>query len=874
MEIMGTIGYLVKKLFPNKEVQAAENIEELRLDFKERYYNFKLLISANNKSIEIMANIEHALQGKQPFGMTFVRSNCTAISVNVFRMIKKLKLLAPGKYDELSNRFRSIRGDIDRILLQKRSMEDQRLVIPLSAVDKDMTDLVGSKMANLGEIKNKINLDMPDGFVITAFAYNRFIQHNDLRTDINRRFQFVNVDDMEKLYTLHAEIQQLILRSEVPVDLEDAILEAWQQTEDAAGFEITAALRSSALGEDEAGSSFAGMHRSELNISADYVLQAYKEIVASKYSLPAIIYRLHKGFRDEDISMCVGCLVMVDAKAGGVIYSRNPVDVNDDSIFINAAWGLPKAVVDGRINCDLLVVSRQKPMKIIHQDIKVKEKKFVCYPLEGICRIDLTGDIAALPTISRGQAVALAELAVKMEEYYNTPQDIEWCIGHDERVYVLQCRPLQQKAKGQMDYPDDLSRKVENSLIARGGITASPGTSSGTVYLVGKEADILNFPARSILVTNQALPIWASLLSRASGVITQQGGFAGHLANVAREFEVPALFGVQDAIKQLKNGELITLDADAQSIYKGRIDHLLTKSKVKRQLMEGSPVYETLKQAGGFIVPLNLRNPASPDFNQENCRTLHDITRFIHEKSVQEMFDFGKKHHFNERSAKQLYYKVPMQWWLLNLDDGFKEEVEGKYVKLENIASIPMLAFWEGFTAIPWDGPPAIDGKGFMSVMFQSASNRPLLTRGRSGLADRNYFMISKNFSSLHSRLGYHFSLLEALVGERHEENYVKFQFKGGAADYERRLNRVLFIGDLLEKYGFRIQVTEDNLVARVEGEDLEYMKQRIEILGYLSIHTRQIDMVMLNEPAVNRYRAKFTKDIDFLLCGHTRKFC
>jgi pyruvate,water dikinase len=147
---------------------------------------------------------------------------------------------------------------------------------------------------------------------------------------------------MEKLYTLHAEIRQLILRSEVPVDLKDAIMKAWQQAEDAAGFEITAALRSSALGEDEAGSSFAGLHRSELNISADYVLQAYKEIVASKYSLPAIIYRLHKGFRDEDISMCVGCLVMVDAKAGGVTYSRNPVDVNDDSIFINAAWGLPK----------------------------------------------------------------------------------------------------------------------------------------------------------------------------------------------------------------------------------------------------------------------------------------------------------------------------------------------------------------------------------------------------------------------------------------------------------------------------------------------------------------------------------------------------
>jgi pyruvate,water dikinase len=334
---MGTIGYLIKKLFPQKNAQSAVNIEELRLDFKERYYNFKVLISANNKSMEIMANIERALQGMQLFGMTFVRSNCTAISVNVFRMIKKLKLLAPGKYDALSNRFRAIRSNIDGILSQKQPIDDPRLVIPLSAVDKDMTDLVGSKMANLGEIKNKIKLEVPDGFVITAFAYNRFIEHNDLRTEINRRLQHVNPDDMEKLYSMHAEIQQLILRSEVPGDLKDSIMKAWQQAEDAAGFEITAAMRSSALGEDETGGSFAGMHRSELNINADYVIQAYKEIVASKYSLPAITYRLYKGFRDEDISMCVGCLVMVDAKAGGVTYSRNPVDVNNDSIFINAA---------------------------------------------------------------------------------------------------------------------------------------------------------------------------------------------------------------------------------------------------------------------------------------------------------------------------------------------------------------------------------------------------------------------------------------------------------------------------------------------------------------------------------------------------------
>jgi pyruvate,water dikinase len=665
---------------------------------------------------------------------------------------------------------------------------------------------------------------------------------------------------MDQLFSLSAQLQQQIIRAGVPAELTSVILSAYAELEKEEGQGVKVSLRSSALGEDSEKTSFAGLYRSELNVSADNLIQAYKEIAASKYSLQAITYRLNRGIRDEDIDMCVGCTSMVNAVAGGVIYSRNPLDVRDERVFIHSVFGLPKSVVDGSVASDLFVVSRDHPPRIVEKQVAEKRQKFVCYPDEGICRLEISGDEGLQVSISDQTALELAGIALRIENHYGVAQDIEWAIDDKGQITILQCRPLRQgntivEPGGRYDIPDC-------EVIVSGGLTASPGAGFGPVFVVRKESETLLFPKGAVLVVRQALPRWAALLGRASALVAEQGSVAGHLANVAREFGVPAIVGVEGATDLLNNAQPVTVDADGRRVCIGKIEAFFRNRPASKGLMEGSAVLDILKRASENIIPLHLLDPEASNFKVSQCRSFHDITRFCHEKSVMEMFSFGRDHHFSERASKQLVCRIPMQWWILNLDDGFREDVSGKFVDLDNIVSIPMLALWAGIVAVPWEGPPPVDSKGFMSILLEASSNPALDPSMPSPYADRNYFMISKNFCSLSSRFGFHFSSIEALVGERANENYISFGFKGGAADHGRCVRRARFIGSILEEFEFRSEIRDDGVTARLEGYDEEVMKEKLKVLGYLIIHTRQLDMVMFNDASCQQHRSKLLADI------------
>lgn len=825
--------------------------QELQNAFRNHYLHFRGLLTANNNALELMAEAEQMLASGRPFGMAFVRGNCTALTVNVYKMIKHLTALADnGGYQGLPPRFKEISGRIEAILDKQPTIAAGPHLLGMDQIDRSNIDQVGEKMANLGEIRNRVGLTTPDGFVITATAAGEFMTGGDLQAEINRQLKSLDVDNLEELYTTSAAVQQLISAAPLPEELETQIQRAYFQLAARAGSEVLVALRSSALGEDGMRVSFAGQYRTQLNVPPEFLARTYKEILAGKYKSQAIVYRQQRGYRHQDVVMCVGCLAMVEAKVSGVSYSRPPGDSRGNEVIIHAVRGLASGAVDGDTPHDLCHVARQSPHPVLTSVVAT----------------------SGAPLLNPVQLAELAEVAVRLENHFGNPQDIEWSYDGGDRLFILQSRPLGEPESVAITTPsvasDDLN--LTPPLLA-GGATVSPGVACGVVFKVASSLDMLRFPPGGVLVVKSPYPDWAVLVNRATAIVSETGQAAAHLATVAREFGVPALFGIEDAFTRLGNGQLITVDATGRRIHPGRVEALLSDLPAKPPLMRGSPIEQLLLEVLAQITPLNLTNPASPYFRASACETLHDLTRFCHEKAVQEMFRFGDRHGFDKRSARQLVVETPFQWWVINLDDGFAEERQpDKYfINLKDIRSVPMLALWQGMTAIPWAGPPPVDLGGLGSIIFQSTRNPRLDPAVSSGLNARNYFLVAKNFCNLSVRLGYHLALAEANLSEYLTESYISFQFKGGAADSHRRLLRVELLGEILAAFDFRVEIKGDTLTARIEKRPREYLEERLMVLGYLLIHTRQIDMVMADEEVRDQYRVKILADLATILPNH-----
>jgi pyruvate,water dikinase len=306
----------------------------------------------------------------------------------------------------------------------------------------------------------------------------------------------------------------------------------------------------------------------------------------------------------------------------------------------------------------------------------------------------------------------------------------------------------------------------------------------------------------------------------------------------------------------LTPGLEVTVDAFHGNVYEGRVEELLLHAAARREVLEGTPLLEALGNALAHVTPLTLSDPGREDFRPEGCRTLHDITRFAHEKAMDEMFDLAERCGDGGEEAIALRAGIPVAIHVLDLGGGVGERE--RKIGPESLRSVPFAAFLKGMREMTWPEPRAADAGGLLGMMAHTATIPEEQLRGT---AERSLALIGANYMNFSIRLGYHFSQVEAWVGDQLNDNYVRFFFKGGGAVRERRLRRVRLIAQVLERMDFRVRVADDVIRAVAAKYRRPELERTLEVLGKLTAYTKQLDMAMFNDAVTDWYRDEFVRE-------------
>lgn len=198
------------------------------------------------------------------------------------------------------------------------------------------------------------------------------------------------------------------------------------------------AVRSSCVGEDSAGASFAGQFETRLGVTTvDQLARAVQAVARSGDSAAAVAYRQRLGLH-ENPGMAVVVQRLVEADVAGVMFTRDPVTGADERL-IEAARGLGEAVVQGLVIPDTYRVSRggqvlERMRGSIDRSLSIRSDGSTS--LEPVPH-DLIGELC----LSDPQLRLLHDLALRCEEVFDSPSDIEWALS-DDVVHLLQCRPI------------------------------------------------------------------------------------------------------------------------------------------------------------------------------------------------------------------------------------------------------------------------------------------------------------------------------------------------------------------------------------------------------------------------------------------------
>ena len=824
-----------------------------------KYEAFRALLNHNRDALHHMAELEQDYYSDHPIDARTIRESYTRLMEHVIGLADALNALSGDKFKDLPDVCRLIDADIIALLSAPREGESLDAVMPLEQLDAGMLASAGGKAVNLAVLKNDLKLPVPEGFVVTAGATARFLSADGLRERIREELARLSPDNLANLEAGSATIQQWIHAAPVPEYLTAEISAAYAELETKTRPGVRIAVRSSAVGED-GDASFAGQYSTELNVTRDSLIDAFKRVVASKYSPRAISYRQLLGLNDEDTPMCVIGLAMVDAKASGVMYTLDPESLNADHVKVSSLWGLGEQLVGGDATPDDFLVDKQAGA-VVERNIAQKAATLVPLANGGIRLEDTRDDLCSAPSLTDDVLRQLCAGAVRIEVHYQNTQDIEWAIDVEDRLFFLQTRPLHIAPLGAERSEPDFAG-LHNFLPA--GVAASRGIATGRVFVAQSEKDVAAIPDHAILVTRTASPAYAAVIGRINALIADVGSVTSHLSSVAREFGVPAIVNAGTATQNLKPGEEVTVVAESHvGVFPGVVEALVEQMHPAKKRYVGSPAHLKLRAVLDRIAPLNLTDAHASTFSVACCRTCHDVVRFCHEHAMREMFDISASA-AGAGTTRKVATHLPLAVYVIDLGGGLHDERPGrKPISPEAFASLPMQAIWKGLThpGISWAGTINFASSRFMSLMASIATSE----LGPEPGGD-SYVLLSRDYMNFSAKFGYHFATIDALCTDEASHNYIAMQFAGGAGNYFGRSLRIQFLGTILERLGFEVSLQGDLIEASFSRHDKAATQERLDQLGRLLASCRLLDMTLSNEDAIVTLADAFMAgDYDFL---------
>ena len=454
------------------------------------------------------------------------------------------------------------------------------LVLWFENLRKTDIPIVGGKNASLGEMTNA-GIPVPPGFAVTAYAYEKFIEETRIAEKIYRIIKETVTDpnNPEQYDTASKKIRELIEKSSMPKDIENAVRSAYKELNKRLDLkDVFVAVRSSATAEDLPDASFAGQQETYLNVrGVDELLENIVKCWSSLFTPRAIFYRNEKNFAHEKVFISVGVQKMVNSKAAGVMFTMNPVTGDTRHIVIEGNHGLGESVVSGSVTPDDFIVDKVS-MKIIERRISKKTIQYIRNPQTGkTIHADVPVDKQEQPCVNDEEIFKLAELAKRIEQHYGKPQDIEWAIDRDiafpANIFIVQSRPETVWSAQQAQAPSSEvgeAKNMEMKVVIRGVAAGKRGYGMGKAKVVANPTEAAKVMQKGdILVTDMTNPDYVPFMKLAGAIVTDKGGVTCHAAIVSRELGIPCVVGTENATKLMVTGEEYTVDSRGGIVYEG-----------------------------------------------------------------------------------------------------------------------------------------------------------------------------------------------------------------------------------------------------------------------------------------------------------------